>query len=119
MNTRLAYTLSLVFWIALIVLTLLWEGWLAPTKPAGLWLIIKALPLLIPLFGMLHMKRTSFSVAGLIAMLYFTEGVMISWSEYATGSQNPALLACSLAEVVLVLSFVVCVYIYLRNTKKH
>lgn len=118
MNTRLAYTLSLVFWIALIVLSVLWEGWLTPTQPAGLWLIIKALPLLIPLFGMLHMKRTSFSIASLIAMLYFTEGIMISWGEYSTGSQNPALLACSLAEVFLVLGFVVCVYIYLRNTKR-
>lgn len=117
MNTRLAYTLSLVFWITLIVLTVLWEGWLAPTQPAGLWLIIKSLPLLIPLFGMLHMKRTSFSVAGLIAMLYFTEGIMISWGEYASGLPNPVLLAVSLAEVFLVLGFVVCVYIYLRNTK--
>ena len=118
MNTRLAYTLSLVFWIALIVLTVLWEGWLAPTQPAGLWLMIKALPLLIPLFGMLHMKRTSFSVAGLIAMLYFTEGVMISWSEFAAGSQNPVLLVLSLAEVFLVLGFVICIYMYLRNTKR-
>ncbi len=117
MNTRLAYTLSLVFWIALIVLTVLWEGWLAPVPPPGLWLTIKSLPLLIPLFGMLHMKRTSFSVAGLIAMLYFIEGIIISWGELATGSQNPVLLALSLAEVFLVLGFVVCVYIYLRNTK--
>ncbi|GBE08912.1 hypothetical protein BMS3Bbin11_01440 [bacterium BMS3Bbin11] len=118
MNTRLAYTLSLVFWIALITLTVLWEGWLAPTPPPGLWLTIKSLLLLVPLFGMLHMKRTSFSIAGLIAMLYFTEGVMISWGELATGSQNTVLLALSLAEVFLVLGFVVCIYIYLRNTKR-
>ena len=118
MNTRLAYTLSLVFWIALIVLTVLWEGWLAPTQPAGLWLMIKSLPLLIPLFGMLHLKRVYFSIAGLISMPYFTEGVMISWSEFAAGSQYPVLLALSLAEVFLVLAFVICVYIYLKNTKK-
>ncbi|NOY16602.1 MAG: DUF2069 domain-containing protein [Gammaproteobacteria bacterium] len=117
MNTRLAYTLSLVFWITLIALTVLWEGWLAPSPPIGFWLTIKSLPLLIPLFGMLHMKRRSFSVAGLIAMLYFIEGVMISWGEFATGTQNSALLALSLAEVLLVLAFVVCIYIYLRNTK--
>ncbi len=118
MNTKLAYTLSLVFWIALIVLTVLWEGWLAPLPPAGFWLVLKSLPLLIPLFGMLHMKRTSFSVAALIGMLYFTEGIVISWSKFAGGSQNPILLACSLAEVILMLAFVFCVYIYLRNTKK-
>lgn len=118
MTTKTAYTLSLVFWIALIALTVLWEGWLAPVPPAGLWLVIKSLPLLVPLFGMLHEKRIYFSVAGLIAMPYFTEGVMISWGEFATGANNPRLLASSLAEVLLVLSFIVCVYIYLRNTKK-
>ena len=42
MKTRTAYTLALVFWIALIVLTILWEGWLAPIKPAGMWLMIKS-----------------------------------------------------------------------------
>ena len=118
MNTKTAYTLSQVFWIALIVLTVLWEGWLAPAQPAGLWLMIKSLPLLIPLFGMLHLKRVYFSIAGLISMPYFTEGVMISWGEIATGIQNPVLLALSLAEVFLVLGFVVSVYIYLRNTKR-
>ena len=118
MKTRTAYTLALVSWIALIVLTILWEGWLAPIPPAGMWLMIKSLPLLIPLFGMLHEKRVYFSIASLIAMPYFTEGVMISWGEIATGANNPRLLASSLAEVILVLSFVVCVYIYLKNTKR-
>ena len=118
MNTRTAYTLSLVFWIALIILTLLWEGWLAPIAPAGLWLAIKSLPLLIPLFGMLHEKRIYFSIAGLLAMPYLTEGLMISWGEIATGISNPVLLACSLAQTFLVLSFVYSVYIYLRNTKR-
>ena len=79
--------------------------------------MIKSLPLLIPLFGMLHHKRVHFSIAGLISMPYFTEGIMISWGEFATGVRSPALLACSLAEVFIVLGFVVCVYIYLRNTK--
>ena len=118
MNTRTAYTLTLVFWIALIILTILWEGWLAPIAPAGLWLAIKSLPLLIPLFGMLHEKRIYFSIAGLLAMPYLTEGLMISWGEIATGISNPMLLACSLAQTFLVLSFVYCVYIYLRNTKR-
>ena len=118
MKTRTAYTLALVFWIALIVLTILWEGWLAPIPPAGMWLMIKSLPLLIPLFGMLHEKRVYFSIASLIAMPYFTEGVMISWGEIATGISKPMLLTCSLAQTLLVLSFVFCVYVYLRNTKR-
>ena len=117
MKTRTAYTLSLAFWIVLIILTLLWEGWLAPVKPPGLWLVIKSLPLLVPLFGMLHEKRTHFVIAGLISMLYLTEGIVISWTEYATGLDNPMLFAVSLAEVFLVLAFCYTLYIYLKNTK--
>ncbi|MDR1853949.1 MAG: DUF2069 domain-containing protein, partial [Azoarcus sp.] len=32
--------------LALIALCLLWEGWLAPIRPGGSMLILKALPLL-------------------------------------------------------------------------
>ena len=43
--------------IALILVCLAWEGWLAPLKPEGSMLILKALPLLLPLFGILKGHR--------------------------------------------------------------
>jgi uncharacterized membrane protein len=117
MTTRTAYTLSLTFWILLIFLTVLWEGWLAPSAPPGLWLVLKSLPLLIPLFGMLHEKRTYFVVAGLIAMPYLTEGIVISWTEYATGIPSPNLFTVSIIEVMLILAFSSSLYVYLKHTK--
>jgi uncharacterized membrane protein len=119
MTTRAAYTLALSAWIALIVLTLLWEGWIAPIHPPGFWLTLKSLPLLVPLFGMLHEKRNRFVIAGLISMPYLAEGIVIGWTEYATGMPKPALFAVSVLEVALVLFFCLCLYIYLRNTKYH
>jgi uncharacterized membrane protein len=39
--------------LGLIVLALAWELWLAPLRPGGSWLALKALPLCIPLAGLL------------------------------------------------------------------
>jgi uncharacterized membrane protein len=117
-STRQVYTLALIAWIALIVLTLLWEGWLAPIKPAGFWLTIKSLPLLVPLFGMLHENRRYFVISGLIAMPYLAEGIVIAWTEYATGMANPVLFLVSTLEIILVLFFCLQLYIYLKKTKQ-
>ena len=43
--------------IALIMVCLAWEGWLAPLRPGGSWLILKAVPLLLPLHGIIHGRR--------------------------------------------------------------
>src|SRR4030065_146280 len=47
---------ALVSYLLLILLTLLWEGWLAPAPkgPPGFWLTGKALLLLLPPLGMLR-----------------------------------------------------------------
>jgi uncharacterized membrane protein len=40
--------------IALILLCMAWELFLAPVRPGGSWLVLKALPLLVPLFGVVR-----------------------------------------------------------------
>lgn len=67
--------------LALIVLSLAWELWLAPARPGGSWLVLKALPLLAPLFGLLHGRRRTFQWTSFLALAYFTEGVVRAWSE--------------------------------------
>ena len=66
-------------WIGLILLTLAWEGWLAPAPrtPPGLWLMLKAIPLALPLRALLHDRARAFAWAGLLAMLYLLEGLTI------------------------------------------
>ena len=62
--------------IALIALTLGWELWLAPLRPGGSMLALKALPLLLPLFGILRGRRYTYQWAAMMILLYLTEGVV-------------------------------------------
>ncbi|WP_137718989.1 DUF2069 domain-containing protein [Methylobacillus flagellatus] len=96
--------------IALILLCLAWEGWLAPLKPQGSLLILKALPLLLPLFGILRGKRYTYQWACMFILLYFTEGAVRAWAD--TGLS--AWLA--LAEVALTLLFFTVSVLYARAT---
>ncbi len=62
--------------IALIALCLGWELWLAPLRPGGSMLFLKALPLLAPLFGILRGKRYTHQWTSFLALAYFTEGTV-------------------------------------------
>jgi uncharacterized membrane protein len=81
MTARAAQAGAVVSLLALIVLCLAWEIWLAPLRPGGSWLSLKALPLLAPLFGLLHGRRYTFQWTPFLALAYFTEGVVRGWSE--------------------------------------
>ena len=67
--------------LALIVLCLAWELALAPLRPGGTWLAIKALPLCIPLAGILKNRMYTYRWVSLVIWLYFTEGVVRGWSD--------------------------------------
>lgn len=62
--------------IALILLCLAWELWLAPLRPNGSWLVLKTLPLLAPLFGTLRGNRYTSQWASMLALAYLTEGLV-------------------------------------------
>lgn len=114
MSRRTAYILALASWICLVILTITWEGWLAP---AWGWLVIKSALLLIPLFGMLHARRTAFTIAALLSMLFFIEGIVVSWTEFALAGQDVAIRISAATEILLVLVFYGAVYSYLRDTR--
>lgn len=73
--------LSSVSLIALIFLCVAWELWLAPIRPGGSSLVLKALPLLIPLMGILKGRRYTYQWAPMLILAYFTEGVARAWSD--------------------------------------
>lgn len=106
---RLAASTSLV---ALILLCLAWEGWLAPLRPDGSLLILKALPLLLPLFGILRGRRYTYQWASMFILLYFTEGAVRAWSD---GGLSAALAG---AEVALTLLFFGTSVAYARLTRQ-
>ncbi|QIL69661.1 DUF2069 domain-containing protein [Diaphorobacter sp. HDW4B] len=72
--------------LGLIVLSVLWELWLAPLRPGGSWLVLKALPLCIPLAGLLKHRMYTYRWVSLVVWLYFTEGVVRAWSDKAPGN---------------------------------
>lgn len=55
--------------------------WLAPLRPGGSTMVLKALPLLAPLFGILHGKRYTHQWATMLALLYVTEGLVRATSD--------------------------------------
>jgi uncharacterized membrane protein len=67
--------------IGLLFLCLAWELWLAPLRPGGSMLALKALPLLLPLFGILRGKRYTHQWTSLLALVYVIEGVVRAYSD--------------------------------------
>jgi uncharacterized membrane protein len=66
--------------LALIVLSLVWELWLAPLHPGGSWLVLKALPLMLAVPGVLKRRRYTFQWSSMLILLYFIEGVVRMFS---------------------------------------
>jgi uncharacterized membrane protein len=69
--------------LGLIVLGLAWELWLAPLRPGGSWLVLKVLPLCVPLAGLLKNRLYTYRWMSLLVWLYFTEGVVRAYAEAA------------------------------------
>lgn len=111
MTGRLHY-LSAGSLIAMIVLCLAWELWLAPLRPGGSWLALKVLPLLAPLIGILRRKLYTYRWSSMLILAYFTEGVVRGYSD----SGLPAQLAR--VEIALSLLFFCSVVAYARESAR-
>ncbi len=62
--------------LALIALSLAWELWLAPLRDGGSWLALKALPLCLPLAGILRGRRYTYQYLSLLILFYLAEAVV-------------------------------------------
>lgn len=67
--------------VALIALSIAWEGWLAPLRPGGSTLILKAVPLLLPLTGVLRRRIYTLQWAAMLILVYFIEGIVRGMSD--------------------------------------
>jgi uncharacterized membrane protein len=115
--TTTLYRLSLTAYFALIALVVAWEGWLAPAPglPPGLWLTLKAVPLLLPLHGMLRARPRAFIWAELVMLPYFIEGVVIAWTERATHVRIDTPLPYAWIEIGITLAFIAASAVYVRR----
>ncbi|MFZ6870989.1 DUF2069 domain-containing protein [Undibacterium sp. Di27W] len=107
------YLLASASLIALLVLCIAWEWLLAPLRPGGSWMVLKALPLLIPLRGVLKRDNYTMQWSSMLIWLYFTEGIVRAYSDRTVLS-----MALAYAEVALSMLFFLSIILYLRPLKK-
>jgi uncharacterized membrane protein len=73
--------------------------------------VLKALPLLAPLPGILKGRRYTYQWSSMLILAYFAEGVMRAW-----GDRGPSQLLAG-AEIVLSLAFFAASVAYARLTR--
>jgi uncharacterized membrane protein len=108
--TRLLAVASL---LGLIVLGLAWELWLAPLRPGGSWLVIKVLPLCVPLAGLLKNRMYTYRWVSLLVWLYFIEGVVRAYGDKPPGNW------LGLVEVLLCLMLFAACALHVRLRLHH
>jgi uncharacterized membrane protein len=109
--TRAAHALASASLIALIFVCLAWELWGAPMRPGGSWLVLKTLPLLAPLMGVLAARRYTLKWSLMLALPYFIEGATRAYAE------RPPSALYAIAEAALAALFFASALTYLRRTR--
>jgi uncharacterized membrane protein len=85
--------------VALVFLGLAWELFLAPIRPGGSWLVLKILPLLAALPGVLRGRRYTVQWSTLVIWLYAAEGAARAYTDPGIGA------ALAIAELVLSVAY--------------
>jgi uncharacterized membrane protein len=99
--------------LALIALCVAWELVLAPLRPGGSWMVLKVLPLLVPLRGVLKRDVYTLQWTSMLILIYFAEGIVRATSDKVWLSAMLGWL-----EVALVCIYFFCTIFYLKPYKK-
>lgn len=80
---KISHVLALGGYLGLLVLVPVWEGWWTPSHyaPPVFWLVLKTIPLLFALRGMLEGKLYTYAWASMLCLFYFAEGVMVAYAD--------------------------------------
>ncbi|RXZ44037.1 DUF2069 domain-containing protein [Crenobacter cavernae] len=97
--------------VALILLSLAWELVLAPLRPGGSFLALKAVVLLLPLMGILKGRVYTYQWSSMFILAFFAEGVMRGWSDSGLSQK------LAWAEIALTTLFFACVVLWVRNER--
>lgn len=80
-NVRSVPRVAVAGLLALLLFTLSWELFLAPLRPGGSFLALKALPLALLVPGAMRGARRALQWLSLILPFYVAEGIVRGWSE--------------------------------------
>ena len=112
-SQKMYYAGALISLLGLIVLCIAWEMLLAPLRSNGSWLVLKVLPLLFPLRGVMKRDVYTLQWSSMLILLYFTEGVVRGVSDKGSVSTMLAWI-----EVALSCIYFLCAIYYLAPHKK-
>ncbi|HZW14231.1 MAG TPA: DUF2069 domain-containing protein [Noviherbaspirillum sp.] len=98
--------------VALILLCVAWELMLAPLRPGGSWMVLKVVPLLFPLRGILRRNIYTMQWSSMLILLYLLEGIVRGMTDKGMSS------TLGWIEVALVSVFFFCTVFYLRPYKQ-
>ena len=114
MQTQRAFhTGAVTSLVILFAWLLVWEIVVAPLHAGGSLLALKALPLLLPLRGVLKRDLYTLQWSSMVILIYFVEGIVRAWSDKTEISRMMAL-----GEALLVVSYFLFALLYLRPYKK-
>lgn len=108
---RVAWHVAVAAWLSLIALALVWEIWVAPLRPGGSWLALKALPLALALRGLLRADAYTMQWALMLSLAYVLEGAVRAFEA------APVNLLAAI-ELALATLFFVAAIVYLRPLKQ-
>ncbi|MGH8779428.1 DUF2069 domain-containing protein [Paraburkholderia sp.] len=80
-GNRSVATVASIALLALIALCIAWEWRLAPLRPGGSLLVLKAVPLLCALNGVLRRRLYTLQWASMLVLLYLAEGIVRGMSD--------------------------------------
>jgi len=110
---RVFHTGAVTSLVVLCVWLLAWEIVIAPLHPGGSLLALKALPLLLPLRGVIKRDLYTLQWSSMVILVYLIEGIVRAWSDRSEISRIMAL-----GEALLVCSYFVFALLYLHPYKK-
>lgn len=111
---------TLGIYLVLLLTILLWEGWLAPAPnaPPGIWIILKCVPLLFPLRGLLRGRKRTYLLTALLLMVYFIDGVVLTYLHWNTGFAFNQPLPYAIAEWVMATACFAFALLYIRKSAR-
>ena len=106
------YLTALISMILLVVWCIAWESVVAPLRPGGSWLVLKVVPLLVPLTGIWKRDVYTLQWSSMLILLYLAEGSVRAFTEQGWSQWM------AIGEIVLVCIFFVATLMYLRPYKQ-
>ena len=110
-------------YILLLLNLVVWETWGAPAQRASIYsgLLLKTIPLVALLPGIIKKYSRMHVLASLLMLLYFTEGVVLVYSEWHRGWYWHSELLYAAAETTLSIAYIgfAGTYVRTRNQITH